>query len=255
MSNVGIQVRQSLVSSMLTSCAWQVYLTYIELAHRRPKIALFIGSMLAKTYEFYFKQKISGTNLSINDLADYYSDLWTKSFSKDTDMAGLGISQARMIGFSLITAYWTLAKDYDAVSVEEEGFVEIGEDRIVTHSDIRLSSGLIIELKSARTYNGRNGEYFPDYSDRSVAWKPQPMIHMLAFPGHDYEYNIVGKGEHELVSRFSVKHSAEKLQSFKVNTLAPVMRQIKHGDFPATLGPLCNYCDWAKDIKRCGLGS
>lgn len=248
----GIQVRQSLVSDMIVGCPRRVYLTYIELLHVRPSIALFIGSMFHYTYEFFFKQKLKGVMLSLNDLVDYYSDRWNKDFSKETVMGGLAQGAARMIGFSLITIYWRWAKDYDIASSEEEGFVEVGEDRIITHTDIRLKSNLIIDIKSSRVLTGRNGDYFPDYSERNVQWKPQPMIHMLAFPGNSYEYNVVGKGERELIERPPVKHSLEFLERFKELTLAPVFAQLKAGNFPAVPSPLCSYCEWSRS-KKCGV--
>lgn len=251
----GIIVRQSLVSDMITGCPRRVYLTYIELNYRKPNIALFTGSIYHETFEYYFKQKINGVMLSLNDLVDYYSDLWNKKFDKNTDMGRVTQSQAKMICMSLITIFYSWAKDYDIETSEEECFIEFNNgDRIVTHLDIKLKSGIIIDMKSARTNIGRNGEYFPDYSERSVQYKPQPMIHMLAMPGYKYEFNVVGKGEHKLIERFPVRHSQAKLDLFKENTLVPILQQLHDGDFPAVPSPLCGVCEWAHNIKKCGLG-
>ena len=157
-------VRQSMVSSMISGCPRQVYLTYIELLPHKQSVALFLGSVFHETYAWYFHLKSIEEVVSLLDLVETYSHTFERLLKRqEVDIKETQLRETKELGMSLVTTYYKTASKMDVQDVEVEGKLGIGEDVVSTHIDVLLKNKGIVELKTARVYKYRGVETFPDY--------------------------------------------------------------------------------------------
>lgn len=268
----GITARQSFVSACIKGCPRQAYLSYVKHLPYKRSGALFLGSTFHSTFEQYHKLRIGvigkdgnvvipGRYPSLTEVIEIFSKIFKDTWDPDLKLNDSESAQTLFdTGIHLCRSYFPTAEKTEAAELEKTAILDVLDYRtglthhVTTAIDIWTKDEHIIEEKSARVYKRArsNIEYFPDYTDDEVRILPQPKIHKLAFGNRTYHYNVVGKGEQELVGIIPVLMSNTALSLWKDNVLIPVLDTMHKGNFPARMDWWCKGCEWNTDRMNCG---
>lgn len=207
--------------------------------------ALYLGNTFHLVQKLYFKSRLAGVNLTVNDVVDAFNTFWSSMEGADGQPVNWGREKPddqAELGRVIVKAFYPYAQKMEPCLVEYKLVRDTPYGLVKGRIDMLTAQGEINDWKTSVRL-----PYQTDI-DREL----QPTVYDFLLGGLvPMNYYYIMKFKLPIVRIFRTKRYDEDLLFFEKSLLPEVVRMIQTGIFPP-LGVANGSCHWCSQVGFCG---
>lgn len=224
------------------------YVDRVQLEERPENIEAFMGKRVHETLVKLYSDRIIAKHDTVDDLLDYYDDIWGKRWSDDVTIVRKEYTAEHYhaTGGKCIADYYARYQPFDesrTLGLEQNVVINVNGYRLTGYID-RLSrrNDGCYEIHDYKTSKSLPPQSFFD-RDRQLT------LYMIGVRDSKKDAGQVDLVWHFLIHDKEIRsqrteYNIERLKEYVVSLIGRIEQSEKENDFPAVKGELCKWCEY-----------